>query len=95
VYRLFTRSSPGFAAVRVDTGTRSEFLEAFLIGVLSTMFVTPPFLSTFWRDTRDRFFLSFAASFMIEGFSRVAVLFVDRRVSRTRPSSSCACWHRR
>ena len=54
-------------------------VEAFLIGVLSTMFVTAAvFFLRFWRDTRDRFFLAFAASFLIEGLSRVAVLFVDR-----------------
>jgi hypothetical protein len=53
-------------------------IEAFLIGVLSTMFVTASvFFMRFWRDTRDRFFLSFAASFLIEGLSRVAVLFVE------------------
>jgi hypothetical protein len=54
-------------------------IEAFLVGVLSTMFVTAAvFFVRFWHDTRDRFFLSFAASFLIEGLSRVAVLFVDR-----------------
>jgi hypothetical protein len=54
-------------------------IEAFLIGVLSTAFVTAAvFFLRFWRDTRDRFFLAFAASFLIEGLSRVVVLFVDR-----------------
>lgn len=53
--------------------------EAYLLGVLTTMFLTAAmFFLRFWRQTRDRFFLSFAASFAVEGLSRVALLFVER-----------------
>ena len=48
----------------------------FLLGVLATMFITAGvFFLRFWMETRDSFFLAFAASFTIEGLSRVAVLF--------------------
>jgi uncharacterized membrane protein HdeD (DUF308 family) len=36
------------------------------------------FFLKFWRDTRDTFFLAFAASFTIEGLNRVAVLYFPR-----------------
>jgi hypothetical protein len=43
------------------------------------MFLTAAvFFLRFWKQTRDRFFLSFAASFLVEGVSRVALLFIDR-----------------
>jgi|KBSMisStaDraftv2_1062788.scaffolds.fasta_scaffold232222_4 uncharacterized membrane protein HdeD (DUF308 family) len=54
-------------------------IQAFLLGVLATMFVTAGvFFLRFWIETRDSFFLAFAASFTIEGLSRVAVLFQPR-----------------
>ena len=54
-------------------------VEAFLLGALSAMFLTAAvFFLRFWKQTRDRFFLTFAASFAVEGLSRVALLFVDR-----------------
>lgn len=54
-------------------------IEAFLVGVIATASVTAAlFFLRFWKDTRDPFFLTFAASFMIEGLNRVAVLFFPR-----------------
>ena len=54
-------------------------VEAFLLGVLACMFVTAAlFFLRFWRETRDPLFLAFSASFLVEGFSRVALLFVAR-----------------
>lgn len=54
-------------------------VEAFLLGALSAMFLTAAvFFLRFWKQTRDRFFLAFAASFVVEGLSRIAILFVER-----------------
>lgn len=54
-------------------------IETFLIGVISTgSLLAALFFLKFWRETRDSFFLAFAASFTIEGLSRVAVLFFFR-----------------
>lgn len=54
-------------------------IESFLIGVIATASVTAGlFFLRFWRDTRDSFFLAFAASFLIEGLNRVSVLFLPR-----------------
>jgi uncharacterized membrane protein HdeD (DUF308 family) len=54
-------------------------IEAFLVGVIATSSVTAGlFFLKFWRDTRDSFFLAFAASFMIEGINRIAVLLLPR-----------------
>jgi uncharacterized membrane protein HdeD (DUF308 family) len=53
--------------------------EAFLVGVIATASVTAGvFFLRFWKDTRDSFFLAFAASFIIEGLNRVTVLFLPR-----------------
>ena len=50
----------------------------FLLGVLSTMFgVAALFFLKFWRRTRDRLFLAFAAAFFIEGLTRLPLLVVD------------------
>ena len=50
-------------------------IQVFLLGVLATMFVTASlFFLRFWIEARDSFFLAFAASFAIEGLSRIAVL---------------------
>ena len=52
-------------------------LESFLVGVIVTASITAGlFFLRFWRDTGDSFFLAFAASFMIEGANRAAVLFL-------------------
>ena len=54
-------------------------IEAFLLGVIATASVTAGlFFLKFWRDTRDSFFLAFAASFLIEGINRIAMLFLPR-----------------
>lgn len=51
-------------------------VEAFLLGALATMFITAGvYFLRFWVDTRDFFFLAFAASFTVEGVSRIFVLF--------------------
>jgi hypothetical protein len=47
--------------------------------VIATASVTAGlFFLKFWRDTRDSFFLAFAASFLIEGLNRVSLLFLPR-----------------
>ena len=52
-------------------------IEVFLLGVIATASVTAGlFFLKFWRDTRDGFFLLFAASFFIEGLNRVSMLFL-------------------
>lgn len=54
-------------------------IEPFLVGVIATASATAGlFFLRFWRDTRDSFFLAFAASFMVEGLNRMAVLFLPR-----------------
>ncbi len=54
-------------------------IESFLVGVIATASVTAGlFFLKFWKETRDSFFLSFAASFIIEGFNRVSILFLPR-----------------
>lgn len=54
-------------------------IEAFLVGAIATAsLVAGLFFLKFWRDTRDSFFLAFAASFTIEGLNRVSVLFLSR-----------------
>ena len=52
-------------------------VDGFLLGVVSTAsFVAGLIFLKFWRDTRDFFFLAFAASFMIEGVNRIGYLFL-------------------
>ena len=54
-------------------------IDGFLLGLISTGFVTAGmYFLRFWRDTRDRLFLAFAASFIVEGLNRCALLFVDK-----------------
>lgn len=51
-------------------------IEAFLLGVIATSSaVAGVFFLRFWKQTRDPFFLAFAASFLIEGLNRAAILF--------------------
>lgn len=53
-------------------------IESFLIGVIATSsLLAGLFFLKFWRETRDSFFLAFAASFTIEGISRVVALFLS------------------
>jgi uncharacterized membrane protein HdeD (DUF308 family) len=54
-------------------------IDRFLLGVIATASITAGvFFLKFWRNTRDSFFLAFAASFIIEGLNRAAVLLVNR-----------------
>jgi uncharacterized membrane protein HdeD (DUF308 family) len=50
-------------------------IQAFLLGVLATMFLAASlFFVRFWLETRDSFFLAFAASFTVEGLSQVVAV---------------------
>ena len=54
-------------------------IEGFLLGIIVTSSLTAAgFFLRFWRQTRDTFFLWFAAAFLIEGLNRLAFLFVER-----------------
>lgn len=54
-------------------------IEGFLMGVIATSSLTAGvFFLKFWRKTRDSFFLAFAASFIIEGLNRSAVLLLQK-----------------
>jgi hypothetical protein len=54
-------------------------MEGFLLGVIVTTSLTAAaFFVRFWRDSRDTFFLWFAAAFAIEGLNRLAFLFLER-----------------
>jgi uncharacterized membrane protein HdeD (DUF308 family) len=54
-------------------------IETFLAGVICASSLTAAlFFLRFWRDTRDSFFLAFAASFAIEGLSRAVGVFLPR-----------------
>jgi uncharacterized membrane protein HdeD (DUF308 family) len=54
-------------------------IEGFLLGVIATASITAGvFFLKFWRKTSDSFFLAFAASFIIEGLNRSAVIFVNK-----------------
>ena len=53
-------------------------IQGFLLGIIVTASLTAgAFFFRFWRQTRDRLFLAFAAAFTIEGFNRLSFLFVD------------------
>jgi uncharacterized protein DUF5985 len=54
-------------------------IQPFLLGVLATMFIAASvFFLRFWLETRDIFFLAFAASFFVEGLSQIIILFQPR-----------------
>ncbi len=54
-------------------------VDGFLLGVIATASLTAGlYFLKFWRSTRDSFFLSFAASFILEGCNRSAVLFMEK-----------------
>jgi len=54
-------------------------IDGFLLGVIATASIAAGiFFLKFWRDTHDSFFLAFAASFIIEGLNRSAVLLEDK-----------------
>ena len=49
-------------------------MDLMLLGAISmASLVAGLFFLRFWRDTRDRFFLFFAVSFVIEGVNRAAL----------------------
>jgi len=49
-------------------------MDLMLLGAISmASLVAGLFFLRFWRDTRDRFFLFFALSFIIEGVNRAAL----------------------
>lgn len=53
--------------------------DAFLLGVISmASFTASLFFFRFWRETRDFVFFAFAVFFVIEGFNRFALVFIDR-----------------
>jgi uncharacterized membrane protein HdeD (DUF308 family) len=53
-------------------------LNGFLLGIIVACSLTAgAFFIKFWRQTRDTLFLAFAASFIVEGFNRAMILFVD------------------
>ncbi|HEX5431632.1 MAG TPA: DUF5985 family protein [Bryobacteraceae bacterium] len=52
-------------------------VEGFLLGVIaSTSIIAGLFFLKFWKDTRDVFFLAFAAAFLIEGLNHIGFLVV-------------------
>ncbi|HTR64442.1 MAG TPA: DUF5985 family protein [Terriglobales bacterium] len=52
---------------------------AFLLGVTAALsIVAGVFFLRFWRETRDFFFLAFAAFFFFEAGTRCALLFFQR-----------------
>lgn len=54
-------------------------IEGFLLGVIVTASLTAGgFFWRFYRQTRDKLFLAFAAAFAIEGINRMAFLLVDK-----------------
>lgn len=54
-------------------------LQGFLLGVIATGSVTAGvFFLKFWKRTHDSLFLAFAIAFIVEGFNRSAVLFVNK-----------------
>jgi len=54
-------------------------VEGFLLGMIATMSLTAGvFFLKFWKATRDTFFLSFGAAFIIEGLNRAAILLIPR-----------------
>lgn len=54
-------------------------IEGFLLGVIATTSIAAGVIFLkFWRKTQDPFFLAFAASFIIEGVNRSAILFTQR-----------------
>lgn len=54
-------------------------IDGFLLGVIVTSSLTASaFFFKFWKKTRDRLFLGFAAAFVIEGINRITFLFIDQ-----------------
>jgi hypothetical protein len=54
-------------------------IEGFLLGAIFTAsLIAGLIFLRFWRDTRDSFFLSFAAAFTIEALNRASYLLLER-----------------
>jgi uncharacterized membrane protein HdeD (DUF308 family) len=54
-------------------------IEGFLLGVIATAsFTAGIFFLRFWKKTRDRLFLAFAAFFFIEAINRIVLLCFER-----------------
>jgi uncharacterized membrane protein HdeD (DUF308 family) len=54
-------------------------IEGFLLGVIATASLTATlFFVRFWKRTRDRLFLAFAAFFLVEAINRVVLLCFER-----------------
>ena len=52
-----------------------SMIEGFLLGVIATAsFTAGLFFLRFWKTTRDRLFLAFAAFFCIEAINRIVLL---------------------
>lgn len=55
-----------------------SMVEGFLLGVIaSASCMAGLFFLKFWKTTRDRLFLAFAAFFFIEAINRIALLFFE------------------
>jgi hypothetical protein len=53
-------------------------IDGFLLGlIVMAELVAAAYFCKFWRQTHDRLFLAFAASFFIEAINRAAVLFLE------------------
>jgi uncharacterized membrane protein HdeD (DUF308 family) len=51
-------------------------IASFMLGLIAAFsFTAAVFFLRFWRDTRDFFFIPFAAFFLVESATRVALLF--------------------
>jgi uncharacterized membrane protein HdeD (DUF308 family) len=60
-------------------------MDLFLLGAISmASLVIGVFFLRFWRDTKDRFFLFFASSFIVEGVNR-ATLALSADPNEARP----------
>ena len=56
-----------------------SMIEGFLLGVIATASITAGlFFLRFWKTTRDRLFLAFAAFFFIEAINRIILLGFER-----------------
>jgi uncharacterized membrane protein HdeD (DUF308 family) len=54
-------------------------VHGFLLGVISAAsLIAGLFFLKFWRDTRDTFFVWFAAFFLVESVNRTAFLLLER-----------------
>jgi hypothetical protein len=58
-------------------------LDQFIMGAITmASWVAGLFFLRFWRDTRDRLFLSFAAAFLLLGLTRVGLAMTDSTTER-------------